>query len=238
MLLGHVISIGVRSDGSVAIDAPPHEISHEPVRNVDRPKGETLRRREPDTEEPVVEAAITPLHSVIQPSGPMSALRDRSAESKTSAHRLDLIEIFGDQGHLPFLPRKISVGRHQPDRIRDLRTPADVTRIHSAEWDRPDRNGEPSKPAEDCRGRATEPRGDLIDREPLINIKPSQQLSVNGHVGRRFPPLPRPARRLHTSSVAPPAAPSMPQIRYTRSGSAPPRGLEGDSPARRAPILR
>src|SRR5204862_2643133 len=94
------------------------------------------------------------------------------------------------------------------------------------------RNRKPSKPPKDSRGRATEPRCDLVDRESVIDVESSQQSRVNGHIwsGSRGDLSGR--RGIHTPSVALRDAWSMPQIRYARLSHLPHQQRQRPSPWR------
>ena len=204
--------VNVHRHRPVTVDAPSYEIRKHGVRYREGAECKALRWCEADADEPVVETTITPLNT--KPGAAVSTAmgRDRSAE----------------------------VGRPPDVAVEDL---------GPLPWpSRPYRNREPSKPPKDSGGRATEPRGDLVDRESLIDVKSSQQSGFNGHVWSARPGGLSGRRRIQTSSVAPTDARSMPHIRYAcrsrarrptpAAANVLPRGVDGHSPTRGAPILR
>ena len=110
---------------------------------------------------------------------------DWCLDVKTAPKRLDLIRVLRDQRQVAVAAGKVSVSRHEANRIGRRGAPIDADALGAPSRDRPSRSNcnpcasQPAQPAKNRVVRAAESRRDGDDGLPFVDVEPLQQSRVD-----------------------------------------------------------
>jgi hypothetical protein len=146
---------------------------------------EALRRCEADAEEPVVKVAVAPLNTKVSAAVSTAMRRDHGTNVQARTERLQQITVLGRAREVSTIARQVPVGREKTYGVGEIRRPPDITveGLGLAQWPaRSSRNRELPESAQYCDLCATEAASDLGACQPLVHVKPPEDLGIDGDV--------------------------------------------------------